>query len=451
MKCLYINPKVSAYYEGLSPDQIPVIKKTVSHSKTLQNRLAFSEKSFSGLGLLTAAAVASRVTPEMDIDFLDENMESVNLEEQLGQGYDLVAVGGTVYQMTRMLSLIQTARRKDLPVVVGGAAAMTFPDIFKRQGVSVILGESEVLFSEFIKNFQQGAPKAAYETSSQCGFDLSDSPIPDFSLISKYDYTFIGIQTTRGCPFCCEFCQVSSWLGTKYRHKDVAQIIEEIKTVKSIWPDAFFFFYDDNLFADHHYGTALFAEMASKDIYLGRWGANSDVSVFREDKLLNLAVSRGRLDYLGIGFESLSQSSLSTIDNPLKTALREAYGAIVEHLKQKGIGVFGYFMFGFENSRPEDLTAIVDFIETHDINAQISRLVPMPGTALYHRLVLEYEEKFGNIKKGPLGKWNLLQNYLLEKSGMSKAETTRLLAGVYEKIYDDTRHTGEDILPAPFI
>jgi len=451
VKCLFVNPKVADYYEGLSPDQIPVIKKTVSQSKTLQNRLAFSEKSFSGLGLLTAAAVAMRVIPEMDIDFFDENMESANLEERLGQGYDLVAVGGTVYQMNRMLSLIQAARRKDLPVVVGGAAAMTFPDIFKRQGVSVILGESEVLLPEFIKNFQQGVPKEIYEATSQYGFGLSDSPIPDFSLISKYDYTFIGVQTTRGCPFRCEFCQVSSWLGTKCRHKDVAQVIEEIKKVKSIWPDAFFFFYDDNLFADRHFGTALFEEMASEDICLGRWGTNSDASVFRENELLDLVLGRGRLDYLGIGFESMSQDSLKTIGNPGKADLREAYGDIVEKMKEKGVGVFGYFMFGFENSRPQDLSAIVDFIITHDINGQISQLVPMPGTALYHRLLSEYEGKFGHIKKGPLGEWRLLRNYLLGKTGMSQAEITRLLAEAYTQIYDDARLAGEDLLPAPYI
>jgi radical SAM superfamily enzyme YgiQ (UPF0313 family) len=451
VKCLFANPKVAAYYEGLSPDQIPLIKKTVSRSKTLRNRIDFSRQAFSGLGLLTAAAAAMRAAPEMDIDFFDENMESANLEERLGQGYDLVALGGTIYQMNRMLSLIQAARRKEIPVVVGGAAAMTFPDLFKREGVSVILGESEVLFPDFIKDFQRGAPKTAYEEPTGSGIDLSDSPVPDFSLISKYNYTFIGIQTTRGCPFRCAFCQVSNWLGTKYRHKDVVQIIEEIKKVKSIWPNAFFFFYDDNLFADRHFGTALFEAMASEDICLGRWGTNSDASVFREDRLLKIARGRGRLDYLGIGFESMSQDSLKSIGNPRKADLQKTYGDIVVTMKEMGIGVFAYFMFGFENSRPQDLSAIVDFIKTHDINGQISQLVPMPGTALYHRLVLEYEKENDKIRKGPLGKWYLIRKYLLNKTGMSQAEITGLLADAYTRIYDDARPANKDLLPAPFI
>jgi radical SAM superfamily enzyme YgiQ (UPF0313 family) len=451
VKCLFINPEVAEFYEGISPDQIPLIRKTVSRSKTLQNRINFSRQSFSGLGLLTAAAVAAQVNPELEIHFFDENMESVNPEVRLAQGYDLVVLGGTVYQMNRMLSLIHTARRNDLPVVIGGAAAMTFPDLFKREGVSVILGESETLFPDFIKDFQKGAPKGVYREPIGSGIDLSDSPIPDFSLIAKNHYSFIGIQTTRGCPFNCEFCQVSSWLGAKYRHKDVAQIIEEIKTVKSIWPNAFFFFYDDNLFADRHFGTALFEAMASEDICLGRWGTNSDASIFREDRLLDLALGRGRLDYLGIGFESMSQDSLESIGNPGKAGLLESYGDIVVKMKKKGVGVFGYFMFGFENSRPQDLSEIVDFIRAHDINGQISQLVPMPGTALYQRLLLEYEGKFDKIKKGPLGEWRLLRNYLLGKTGMSQAEMTKLLAGAYTHIYDDARPANEDLLPAPFI
>lgn len=451
MKCLFINPKVSSFYEGLSVDQISIMKKMVAKSRTLQQRLEFNHRAFSGLGLLTAATVGVRACPGMEIEFLDENMEPGDLVERLDEEYDLLALGGTVYQMNRMISIINDAQRRHVPVVVGGAAVMTFPEIFKKKGVSVIVGESEALFPDFLTDFQSGAQKSIYRAPLGSGVDLFNSLMPDYSLISKYDYSFIGVQTTRGCPFHCEFCQVSKWLGTDYRHKSVSRVVEEICTVKSTWPDAFFFFYDDNLFADPAFGAALFEEMVSENIHLDRWGANADASIYREDDLLDLATSRGRLDYLGIGFESLSELSLSTIGNPQKVALRETYGVIVEHLKRKGIGVFGYFMFGFENSRPEDLSAIADFIETNGINGQISRLVPMPGTTLYHRLLSEYEGKFGHIKKGPLGEWRLLRNYLLDKTGMSQAEITRLLAEAYTQIYDDARLADEDLLPAPFI
>jgi radical SAM superfamily enzyme YgiQ (UPF0313 family) len=413
--------------------------------------LTFSERSFSGLGLLTAAGVATQEIPNIHIEFIDENMEAIRPEERPGEGYDLLAMGGTIYQMNRMFSLIHMAQRENFPVVVGGAAVMTFPDIFKRKRVTVIMGESEMLFPDFIKDFQNGRPKTIYRSTPGPGFNLSESPIPDYPMLSKYDYSFIGVQTTRGCPSRCGFCQVSRWLGYKYRHKDPDQIIQEIKIVKSIWPDAFFFFYDDNLFADHDFAAALFEKMASEQIDLGRWGANADASIYREDDLLDLALTRGRLDYLGIGFESLSRESLHTIGNSRKADLRKAYGSIVEKLKKKGIGVFGYFMFGFENSKPRDLSSIVDFILTHEINGQISQLVPMPGTILYNQLVSEYEKKFGKIVKGPLGRWHLIRKYLLDKTGMSQTEVTRLLAEAYSKIYDDAVRAGGDLLPAPYI
>jgi len=427
------------------------MKKTVSASITLQKRLEFSRKSLSCLGLLTTASVFSHYVHGADIDFIDENMESIDIGARLEQGYDLVAIGGTVFQMNRMVSLISAALRKDVAVVVGGAAAMTFPDIFKRKGVSLILGESEVFVQDFIKDFEKGIPKSVYKASSGPGFDLSCCLTPDFSLISGYDYTFVGVQTTRGCPVGCEFCQVSNWLGTKYRHKDVDQVIHEIKIVKSLWPDAFFFFYDDNLFADLRYSKKLFKKILSEDIDLGRWGANADPSIYRQDELLELMTSAGFLDYLGMGFESLSYESLKTIGNSKKAGLQKSYDFIVEKLSKKKIGVFGYFMFGFENSRAQDIKAIVDFIISHNINGQISQLIPMPGTLLYERLVLEYEKKFGKIKKGSVGRWNVIRKFLTDKAGISKTEVITLISQAYTQIYDDSRMQYKRLLPAPFI
>ncbi len=451
MKSLFINPKVASFQEGLSPDQFIAMKKVVSQSETLKRRLSFSQKAFSGLGLLTAAAVGGKALPDMEIHFRDENMESAELCRWLSDGYDLIALGGTVYQMNRMLAIIHEAQHRSIPVVVGGAAVMTFPDIFARKGVSLILGESEDLFPRFLTDFLGGDTKTTYVSESDSGVDLAVSPIPDYSLAAKYDYTFIGVQTTRGCPLGCGFCQVSQMLGDRYRHKAIDRIIEEIKVVKAIWPGAFFFFYDNNLFANRIFCRALFQKMAAENIDLGRWGTNTDASIYKDHELLDLASSRGSLDYLGIGFESLSETSIKTIGNPLKVKLQEEYATILNTLKEKGIAVFAYFMFGFEDSRPEDLEKIVDFIHTHKINGQISQLVPMPGTPLYDGLRAEYRKQFGTIRKGPMGEWNLIRQYLLDKSSMSKSEMTGLLVAAYSRIYDDTLHGDEELIPAPFI
>mgnify|MGYP001556708684 CR=1 FL=1 len=149
MKCLCVNPLVADFTEGLSPDQIPYMKKVVAGSLTLQKSLEFSKHAFSGLGLLTAASVGAASCSDFEFDFFDENMEGIPFAEKLEEGYDLVALGGTVYQMNRMLSLIAEAQRREIPVVAGGAAVMTFPKIFEREGVSIVLGESEALFPQF--------------------------------------------------------------------------------------------------------------------------------------------------------------------------------------------------------------------------------------------------------------------------------------------------------------
>ena len=257
MRCLFVNPQIGDFFEGLTPGQVPLLKRVVAGSRTLRERLEFSRKALSSLGLLTAATVGSGVRPDVHFDFIDENLDARAVEDELEQGVDLLALGGTVYQMNRILALIREAAKRKIPVVVGGAAAMTFPDLFTRKGVSVVLGESEPLFPEFLTDWERGAPKGRYESHSNAGMDLKYSPVPDFFLAEAYDYTFVGIQTSRGCPYHCEFCQVSGMLGDTYRRKPLERIVEETLRVKSLWPDAFFFFYDNNFFADREFARGV--------------------------------------------------------------------------------------------------------------------------------------------------------------------------------------------------
>jgi len=451
MKSLFINPKVANIYEGLSIEQIPYLKKVIKNSKTLQKRLSFSEKTFSGLGLLTAASVAKECAFDIEFDFIDENFDTIDLREILNKEYDFIAIGGNVYQMNRMLAIANRALKRQIPVVVGGMAAMTFPQLFKRKGISLILGECETLLPTYIVDLKNNNPKDQYLSSSRTGIDLSISPIPLFSTIFKYDYTLIGIQTTRGCPSRCEFCQVSNIMGSHYRHKPVNNIINEIRLIQQYWPDAFFFFYDNNLFSNRTFARELLTKMVQEGIQFKRWGTNSDVTIYQSEDLLDLCFKIGPLDYLGIGFESLSSESLKTIGNSKKVSLQKEYNTIVKKLKQKGVGVFGYFMFGFENSKEEDLYEIIDFIISNRINAQISQLVPMPGTKLFDRLQREYETKNQKISKNILRQWHILKDYLLSKCGISKIEMTKMLSDAYSQIYDDKLFLSQKPLPAPFL
>lgn len=451
MKILFVVPELESPYQGLSVELVPMIKKVISQSRTLAKRLDVSQRSLSGLGLLTAAASARNAFKEIRVEYFDENMEPSHCDDILDQGYDMIATGGHIFQMNRMTAIVRDARKKKIPVIVGGPLVMTFPDFFQRDGVTVIHGECERIFPEFltdyIRNNNRLPLKRFYDSASY--IEMEESPVPLFELAEKYDYSFVGIQATRGCPFHCEFCQITDMLGRKYRQKSMDRIIEEIKRVKALWPEAFFFFYDNDLFSDREFARNLFKRIHSEGIYLGKWGTNAGASVYKETELLDLALKIGDLAYLGIGFESVSDDSLKTIHNKQKAALRIHYEEIIRSLKEKNIGVYGYFMFGFENSRPEDLSSIIAFIKKNEINAQVSRLIPMPGTKFFNRLVREYEQDYGPIKKSGIGKWNIIRKYLVDKSGIPEVELNTLLIHAYADIYDDQFHKEKVLLPAP--
>ena len=449
MKLLLINPPPVSFSDGLSPDQIPRFRQVVRSSRTLTERLEFSRRALSCLGLLTAASVVRERIPEAELQLIDLGLDP---DQPIPWAdHDLVALTGNAFQIRQLLELISSARRAGKPVLVGGPGAMTFPEVLGKAGVSLALGEAEAVLPAFLADQAVGSVQPVYRAPTGPGRDLAASPAPAFGLAEQGDYTMVGVQTSRGCPHRCRFCQVSSLLGSEYRHKPIDRVVKEIIAVKERWPEAFFFFHDDNLLADEAYAAALFQTLLDQGVSLGRWGANAEATIYRRAKLLDLAQQLGDLDYLGVGFESLSQASLASVGNRMKSNLAEHYRQAVQVLTDRGIGLFAYFIIGFDHDVLEDVDRMTDFIVEQRICGQISRLTPMPGTGLYEDLFRDYQAQRGRLTKGPLGRWAALRKYQLDRAGLDEAELTARLAQAYARIYDDNLQAGRPLSPAPFI
>ena len=90
-----------------------------------------------------------------------------------------------------------------------------------------ILNEAEITLPPFLKDLETGhTPQKIYKTGEYA--DIKSTPVPDYHLLSMKDYAFMNFQVSRGCPFSCDFCEITTLLGHKVRMKDTGQILKEL-------------------------------------------------------------------------------------------------------------------------------------------------------------------------------------------------------------------------------
>jgi radical SAM superfamily enzyme YgiQ (UPF0313 family) len=433
MHILFISPCVSQNYKA----HIESIAGKAWHGEKFfkrdikQNERTVG-KSFYCLGLLT---LASMLPPEISFTFVDENFEKNRVYEEFRQKkYDVVAITAQLIQAQRAKELIRFFVESKIHVVAGGAHPTTFPDDYIQPGVSVVIGEGEDLFAEFLNDFSVSSPKPFYKKRDQVAdqnsriyVDMNRLPVPDFSLISRHRYSMTGVQTTRGCPYRCKFCTVSGISGHAYRHKPVEQVKEEVLQVKRLWPQSRFLFFDDNTFADRKYACRLFE--ALQDIKLGNWIAHADISVSEDSELLELVASNGN-PFFYIGFETLSQKNAKIIGNEMKADFLARYRESILKLKGKNIMVGGSFIFGFKGDSKAGLEQTMSFIRGNNIDGYITRYAALPGSWLYKELLEEYRRTHGPVSEKGTPQAKLINKYFMQKNGFGFNEPEDIILDV---------------------
>ncbi|MBN2534262.1 MAG: B12-binding domain-containing radical SAM protein [Spirochaetales bacterium] len=434
MKIAFICPRISEISQRTFNDVPEEIKEIIQKYPLFQRNLESMKRGFCALGLLTVAAT---VPKDIEVEFIDQNMEEIDYSKP----YDLVAISGNLDQLNQALDISDHFLQRKVPVVAGGTAVISFPDLYTRKGITIIDGEGEDLFPIFLKDFKNHNTRKVYdETVGKAHVDLEDSPIPCFDLAAKYNYSMIGMQVTRGCPHNCSFCQEARIFGRKTRLKPIPNVIQEIKLIKKYWPNSFFFFYDDNPFINKKYAMELFDTLFNKEnIDLGKWGASADVTLAQQEDLMRLLTSKGPMSYLGIGFEALAETTLSQLNNSIKLNNADMYREIIQTFKKFHINPVGYFIVGFRTNTIKELEDIVEFVRDTRIAAEVGRLTLLPGTILYDNLKKEYETQFGKLNTfSSLAEWGRLNKYLKEQSIISDKEIQYHLAEIFKIVYSHT-------------
>jgi radical SAM superfamily enzyme YgiQ (UPF0313 family) len=335
------------------------------------------------LGLVTVAAL---LPSEWELRLADLNTRS--LTEQDWQWADLILITAMYIQREGLLALVKEAKRRGKTVAAGGPHPTSLPEAVLEAGCDyVVRGEGENTIPLLLEAMRVGKT-GIIEVDEKP--DLTTSPIPRFDLLRLEDYATFTIQTSRGCPFDCEFCDVVNLFGRIPRYKTPKQVIAELEALHRLGARGSVFICDDNFIGSKKHARALLQELTP---WLRSRGepfsflTQASVNLGQDLEMIDL-MTAANLNKVFIGIESPDENVLQTshkyhnIKNPLVESLR--------NIKENGVGVIGSFIIGLDRETKGAGERIGAFSEETAIPlVMLGVLQAAPHTRLWHRLERE--------------------------------------------------------------
>ena len=341
---------------------------------------------FPPLGLLTIAAM---FPPEYDLRVVDMNVTS--LEESDLEWADMVFTSTMIIQQVSLQAVIERCNQAGVPVVAGGPHPTTFHD--EIEGVDhFVLDEVEEIFPEFLRDLASGKAKAIYREPRKP--DVTQTPIPRFDLIDMKNYDIMGVQFSRGCPFDCEFCDITKLYGRVPRTKTPDQMVNEFELLYRLGWRGQVFLVDDNFIGNKRDAMNLLPVLADwqrAHRYPFTLTTEASVNLARMDELMDAMVEAG-FDTVFLGIETPNPKALLKTKKPQNISKREEnylFNA-VRKIQQKGMQVQGGFILGLDDDDEGVFDAQIEFIQKVGIPvAPIYMLTAVKGTDMYNRLKSE--------------------------------------------------------------
>lgn len=315
-------------------------------------------------------AVLLGLTPDdVEVEVVDERIEPVPAELTT----DLAALTVQTFTARRAYAIADALRARGVRVVLGGYHPTFAAEEALAHADAVVVGEAEDVWADVVRDARRGALERRYQ--QQAPSDLRGVRYERGLLADKPYSRIFPVEFNRGCPYRCDFCSVSAFNGARFRTRPVEDVIAELEAAQPRHA----LIVDDNVLCDRASTRALFEAMVPLGV---RWGCQVSLDVTRDPALLDLMAKSGCVAAL-IGFESLSPDNLRQMRKPNKGALAEA----IEKLRDRGVMVYGSFVFGYDFDQPDIFDRTVDFaLENRLYLANFNTLNPMPGTPLHARL-----------------------------------------------------------------
>lgn len=301
---------------------------------------------------------AAEIPDEVDLDFVDANLQPINFNEPV----DLVAISVLLTcQLIPAFEIADRFRKLNIPVIFGGIATMLHPDEVKQHADAVFLGEVEGRFASVIKDFKAGRMKKVY--------DYLNDP-PDIRLvgtarrhiIDRELYNYRGVQmfdlvhASRGCKYDCFPCCVGFLGGRKFRPRPIDKVIEELESI----PNNRLFIVDNSLSQDRQWLIDLFKAMKPLK---KKWVSHP---IIYDKEILRLAADAG----CWYVYQAIFDTS---------NVIRDR----IKLLKDNGIAIEGTIILGTDNQDEDHIKRLVDFLMANELDmAEFTILTPFPHTPI---------------------------------------------------------------------
>ncbi len=360
------------------------------------------------LALPTLAAVTP---PQHTVTIVDEMVQTIDFDGE----WDLVGITSMTFKAPRAYEIAAEFKQRGIIVIMGGIHASVRPKEVSQHVDSVVVGEADDIWPKILEDVENKQLQPIYNVKTAP--DISKAPPPRHDLASKNTYFFSFLQTTRGCPFSCNFCTVTQFNGRIIRKKSPEQVVQEMERIinnRLIFPVIDtddgkkkkmalpIFFVDDNFAIDRKHAIAVCRALIKfqneKGIYLD-WFTQVNYAVGLDDELLSF-LSKAGCRHLYMGFESLSPASLKAMKKTMNSP--EKYAAAIQNAKRYGFKVVFSTILGSEFDDIDCGNILADFIEEEKVfYVSPNIMTPLPGTKSGDEL-----EQDGRIVVKDFGQYN---------------------------------------------
>jgi len=346
-------------------------------------KFIYKKAAFPPLGLLTVAAMLPNWWNKKVVD-----MNVNSLKDKDIKWADMVFISAMVVQSESAKEVIKRVKKLGIKIVAGGPLFTTEPENYDDLE-HLVLNEAEITLPQFLNDLAQGEPKHIYTTDVHP--PLFNTPIPMWSLINLKHYSSMSVQYSRGCPFNCEFCDITFLDGRIPRTKNKEQIVAEFEAIYKAGYRGSLFIVDDNFIGNKNKLKKeilpAIINWQKKRGYPYTFFTEVSINLVDDQELMDLLVAAG-FNKVFIGIETPNEASLTECNKNQNTS-RDLV-ADVKKIHNHGLEVMAGFIVGFDNDPVTIFKDQINFIQNSGIVTAMVGILNAPrGTRLYQRLANE--------------------------------------------------------------
>jgi len=337
---------------------------------------------------LGAVTVAAMLPKEWEKKVIDMNV--TKLTDNDIKWADYVFISAMIVQKKSAREVIDRCKKLSTKVVAGGPLFTMGYDIFNFDDVDhLVLHEAEITLPLFLEDLEKGCPKHIYTTDQHA--DLTKTPVPLWSLLDLNKYAQVATQYSRGCPYDCEFCDITILDGHTPRTKSRDQMLAELEVLYTQGYRGNIFIVDDNFIGNKKKLKAdilpAMVQWLKERDYPFAFLTEASINLADDEELMRLMADAG-FNKLFIGIESPNEESLAEC-NKFTNKGRDLV-ASVKKLQNHGFEVMGGFIVGFDNDPISIFKTQINFIQKSGIVTAMVYLLNAPvQSKLWHRLKKE--------------------------------------------------------------